>query len=136
MTTTLRFLAASVTAFLLLTAAAPSLADDPRCAGCGMKVDLRSRFASKIVQGKDALLFCDVGDLLRYLADKPTSMAAARVQDHRSGEWIRAQDAFYVKSEKAFQTPMGWGMGAFAKKKDAAALGAPMDIAAAMRAVK
>jgi hypothetical protein len=40
-------------------------------------------------------------------------------------------DAFYVRSEKAFSTPMRWGIAAFAKKVDAAAFGAPMDLPAA-----
>ncbi len=135
MTTTLRLLV-SVAAFVLLAAATPSLADDPRCAGCGMKVDLQSRFASRIVDGKETLLFCDVGDLLKYLSGKQSSAAAAAVRDHRSGEWIRAQDAFYVRSEKAFQTPMGWSIAAFAKRADAAAFGAPMDLGAALRSVR
>ncbi len=123
-------------AFLVLAAAAPALAEDARCAGCGMKVDLESRFTSKIVQGEKTLLFCDVGDLLRFLDEKPASTAGARVRDHRSGEWIRAQDAFYVRSEKDFSTPMRWSIAAFARKEDAAAFGAPMDLAGALRAVK
>ncbi len=129
---TVSFLAA----FLFLAPAARSLADDPRCAGCGMKVDLQSRFTSRIVQGKETLLFCDVGDLLRFLAEKPSSTAAAGVRDHRTGEWVSARDAFYVKSEKAFHTPMGWSIGAFSSRTDAAAFGAPMDLAAATRAVR
>ncbi len=126
----------SLAALLVLAATAPCRAEDPRCAGCGMKVDMESRFASRIVQGEKTLMFCDVGDLLTFLDGKPALVAAALARDHGSGEWIRAQDASYVRSEKAFRTPMRWGIAAFKNRKDAAAYGAPMDLAQALRAVK
>jgi hypothetical protein len=130
-----RLLTVSMAA-LALAAAVPCFAQDARCAACGMKVDLESRFASKIVQGEKTLLFCDVGDLLGFLDGKSALSAAARVRDHGTGEWIRAEDAFYVRSEKAFRTPMRWSIAAFENRQDAAAHGAPMDLASALKAVR
>ncbi len=107
-----------------------------QCAECGMKVDVESRFVSRIVQGTETLAFCDIGDLLSYMNKKSAPPAAAQVRDERSGRWISAEKAFFVRSEKAFRTPMGWSIAAFEKKEEAAAFGAPMDVAGALRTVK
>jgi nitrous oxide reductase accessory protein NosL len=121
---------------ILLAPATSSSAETVRCTECGMKVDVESRFTSRIVQGEGALMFCDIGDLLTYLNRTPSSRAAAQVRDHRSGKWIGAEKAFYVRSEEAFRTPMGWSIAAFESREVAAASGTPMDLAGALGAVR
>lgn len=107
-----------------------------KCAECGMTVDLGSKFCAKIVQDGKTLQFCDIGDLLVHLNTKSLSPAGSRVRDHKTGEWISADKAFYVHSGKAFKTPMGWGIAAFKNREDAAAFGSPLDLNGILRAVK
>jgi copper chaperone NosL len=121
---------------LVLYAAAPESALAAGCAECGMMVDRESKFCAKIVQGGKTSLFCDIGDLLTHLNKKSLSPAGAQVRDYKTGEWINADKAFYVHAEKAFKTPMGWGIAAFKNKEDAAAFGKPLDLAGILGAVK
>ncbi|HWR73279.1 MAG TPA: nitrous oxide reductase accessory protein NosL [Nitrospirota bacterium] len=108
-----------------------------KCAECGMMVDQGSKF-SALIEGdaKTILPFCDIGDLLVYLNKKSLAPATARVKEYKTGEWISADKAFYVHAEKAFKTPMGWGIAAFKNREDAAAYGTPRDLNGIMRAVK
>src|SRR5574337_1806387 len=94
-------------------------AADMKCTECGMMADRESKFFAWIVQDKNVLTFCDIGDLLTYLNKKSLSPEAARVRDYLSGETIDADTAVYVHAEKAFKTPMGWGIAAFKDKQKA-----------------
>ncbi len=120
---------------LLFFAVAPH-AEAVQCAQCGMTVDPASKFCARMLVNEQTLQFCDIGDLLTYINKKSLSPSFAEVKDYTSGEWIRADRAFYVHAEKAFQTPMGWGIAAFKTKLDAAAFGAPLDITDILNAVK
>lgn len=120
----------------LFISASPGIADMARCSECGMMVDQGSKFSSRLVQEGKQLDFCDIGDLLTYLNKRSISPSVAQVKDHNTGEPIAADKAFYVRAEKKFRTPMGWGIAAFKNRDDAASFGAPMDITAALKAVK
>ena len=120
----------------LFVSASPVVADTARCSECGMMVDQGSKFSSRLVQEGNQLDFCDIGDLLTYLNKRSISPSVAQVKDHTTGEPIAADKAFYVRAEKKFRTPMGWGIAAFKNKEDAASFGVPMDITAALKAVK
>lgn len=120
----------------LLLLLAPALARPTPCAECGMEVDPASRFSARVVRDGKELAFCDVGDLLAWLGRKESSAAGAEVRDHASGEWIAAEAAFYVRSEKAFRTPMRWSIAAFRTREGAAAYGVPMDLAGAIAAAR
>lgn len=106
------------------------------CAECGMTLDLASKFTAKIVQGEKTLYFCDIGDLLSYLNRKKPENVRAEVKDYTSGEWLDARAAFFVRSEKTFKSPMGWGIAAFKDGKAAAGFGSVMGFDAAAKAVK
>ncbi len=114
----------------------PASAEPAQCAECGMTVDESSKFHAKAVEAGKSLQFCDIGDLLVYLSKRSLSPSMAQVKDYRTGEWIGAEKAFYVRSEKTFKTPMGWGIAAFGTKADAAAFGAPADITGVLKAFK
>lgn len=129
-----RIIAISVSITILFLSSV--LAADMKCAECGMTVNQESKFYAWIVQDKNALPFCDIGDLLMYLNRKSLSPAAARVKDYLSGEMIDADKAFYVRAEKTFKTPMGWGIAAFKDKQEAEKFGAVMDFSGAAKAVK
>jgi copper chaperone NosL len=123
-------------ALSIFFAAAPKGALAANCAECGMMVDLESKFCAKIVQDGKTLLFCDIGDLLTHLNKKSLSPDRALVRDYKTGEWITADKAFYVHADKAFKTPMGWGIAAFKNRDDAAAFGNPLDLTVILRAVR
>lgn len=120
----------------VLAAAAANAGQASKCAECGMMVDLESKFCARLTQDGKTLPFCDIGDLLVHLNKKSLAPGAAQVRDYKTGEWINADKAFYVHAEKPFKTPMGWGIAAFKTREDAAAFGAPLDLAGVLRAVK
>ncbi len=123
-------------ALLIFVYCLPVAAETITCAECGMKSDLASKFTSKIVQGEKTLYFCDIGDLFAYLNRKKPQNAQAEVKDYNTGEWLDAQKAFYVRAEKKFRTPMGWGIASFKDRNDAAGYGSVMDFEAAIKAVQ
>ncbi len=127
---------AIIAASLTMPYPLPSLAADMKCAECGMMVDTGSKFYAWIVQDGNELPFCDIGDLLTYINKKSLSPATARVKDYLSGETIEANKALYVHAEKAFKTPMGWGIAAFKNKQEAAKFGAVMDFPGAAKMLK
>jgi nitrous oxide reductase accessory protein NosL len=122
----------AIIAFCSLSASAEMI----QCAHCGMGGDLGSKFTSRTVQAKQTRHFCDIGDLFSYLKEKPAAAAEAQVKDYRSGEWINAQQAYYVQSAKKFQTPMGWGIAAFKAKPEPAEFGIALDFNGMMKSLK
>lgn len=122
----------AIVAFCSLSASAEMVP----CAQCGMGADLSSKFTSRIVQAKQTLHFCDIGDLFAYLKTNPAAAAEAQVKDFKSGEWINAQQASYVQSAKKFQTPMGWGIAAFKTKPEIAEFGNALDFNGMMKSLK
>jgi nitrous oxide reductase accessory protein NosL len=106
------------------------------CAQCGMGADLGAKFTSRIVQVKQTLHFCDIGDLFAYLKANPAAAAVAQVKDYKSGEWVNAQQAYYVHSAKKFQTPMGWSIAAFKARPEGAEFGNALDFNAMANSLK
>ena len=121
---------------LILLAFSPVQAMDTRCAECGMKVMMDSKFSSRIVQGDTVLYFCDIGDLFSYLKKTRLNNARAEVKDYITGEWIDARKAYYANSSKKFSTPMGWGIAAFKDKNEASKAGTVVDFDGTAKALK
>ncbi len=121
---------------LLLLSAGAASAETVKCTECGMTCDLASKFIARIVQRDQTNYFCDVGDLFSYLNRKKPDVSRVEVRDYESGAWTDAHKAYFVRAEKKFRTPMGWGIAAFADKGKAAEYGAAMDLDAAAKAVK
>lgn len=103
------------------------------CAQCGMGADLNSKFTARTVLAKQTLHFCDIGDLFAYLKTHPAAAAEAQVKDYKTGDWIKARQAYYVHSAGKFQTPMGWGIAAFKAKQEAADFGTALDFDGMMK---
>ncbi len=103
------------------------------CAQCGMGVDLSSKFIARTAQEKQTLHFCDIGDLFAYLKTHPAAATEAQVRDYKTGDWIKARQAYYVHSAKKFQTPMGWGIAAFKAKPESAEFGNALDFDGMMK---
>lgn len=103
-------------AFVLLFAAAacgqsqmaPATLDTANedCARCRMRISDR-RFAAQIVApGEEPRFFDDLGCFEQEIKEKPQpGGAVAYVADHRTGEWVRAATAVYVRVP-SLATPM------------------------------
>jgi nitrous oxide reductase accessory protein NosL len=118
--------------FLLSSASAA----DIMCAECGMRVDMESKYSARAMQGKTTLYFCDIGDLFVHLKKNNLKEARIEVKDYSSGAWIDARKAFYVHSEKKFNTPMGWGTAGFKDNGEASKFGVAMDFEATAKVLK
>ncbi len=106
------------------------------CTECGMMVDVNSPFAAKITRGDKTSYFCDIGDLFSYLNRKGAEGASIEVKDFGKNEWIDGRKAFFVKAEKKFKTPMGWGVAAFKDRNSASESGTALDFDAMAKALK
>jgi copper chaperone NosL len=98
------------------------------CRFCRM-VGSNGRFAAQLVApGQDPLYFDDIGCLLQYAraSAERSPGAEAFVADHRTGAWVSARQALYVRHD-AIETPMGSRLMAFAsvesRDQDQAAAG-------------
>ncbi len=111
-------------------------AEPIHCTECGMMLDVHSPFTAKITQGEKISYFCDIGDLFTYLKRKSSEGASIEVKDFVSNEWIDGRKAFFVKAEKKFRTPMGWGIASFKDKDKASESGTPMDFDTMAKALK
>lgn len=85
------------------------------CSFCKMAISEKQFAAEIIAEDEQVLKFDDIGCLLRHrqAAGNQLKPAAIFVTDHDSRQWLKAEDAFFVKS-KTFKTPMGSGIVAFA----------------------
>jgi copper chaperone NosL len=85
------------------------------CAHCRMQV-LDARFAGQLVAPQEEpKFFDDIGCLRDYLkaAESLPSGSVAYVGDHRTGQWVRAATAVYVRDDR-IETPMSSHVIAFA----------------------
>jgi copper chaperone NosL len=90
------------------------------CSFCRMAVS-EKHFAAQIVTDDERFLkFDDIGCMLRFRrkSDGKAKILAHFVSGYDSGDWIKAEEAFFVKS-KTVKTPMGSHILAFADKTKA-----------------
>jgi copper chaperone NosL len=108
-------------------AAPPPVVLDPAidaCAECKMSVKDSGYAAQVIAKDGRVYKFDDLGCLLAYLKANPSVEAAARyVQDSGTKTWLGLEAAWYVVA-KEVETPMGYGIHAFASKGAAEAFAA------------
>ena len=77
------------------------------------------RFAAAALPERgEAILFDDIGELLKYYQAHPQSYRALYVNDYLDKRWLRAEDAWYLQSSQ-IRSPMGWGLAAFADESAA-----------------
>ena len=83
------------------------------CSLCRMAVSER-RFAAEVVTEEGRVeVFDDVGCLVDWLGENGRPAGAGTfVVDYRTGEWLAAEGAAYVRSPE-LSTPMGHGIVAF-----------------------
>ncbi|MCK9494656.1 MAG: nitrous oxide reductase accessory protein NosL [Dehalococcoidia bacterium] len=85
------------------------------CAHCGMLID-DVRFVAAWIDSGDEAHFDDIGCMVGAIETAPPS-ASARffVTEYETGDWIAAEDAFYVRSD-GIRSPMAYGLAASATR--------------------
>ena len=79
------------------------------------------RFAAAALPERgEAILFDDIGELLKYRQAHPQQYRELYVNDYAAKEWLTAERAWYLLSP-AIRSPMGWGLAAFADEASARA---------------
>lgn len=128
--------AAIVLTFAVLVLLAACDDDDPNappaiaygvtpCAECDMIISDERYAAATIIadsRGRpEPLAFDDIGDQIDYESSHSGLTILSRwVHDHTTHEWLRAEEATYVRSP-ALHTPMASGIAAFASRDAAEA---------------
>ncbi len=93
------------------------------CARCGM-LTADARFASAAVEPDGAAhVYDDIGCLLEVWRSGALTGMRLWVHDHESMAWIRAEAATFVLAP-GIESPMGFGLAAFAGPEDAVAFAA------------
>ena len=101
------------------------IAAEDMCAFCKMAISEKQYAAEFLNRDGDASKFDDIGCLASYLKAKQSrgDVAAYFVVDYDTRQWVKAEQAYFVKSEE-FKTPMSGRLVAFkdrSKAEEAAA---------------
>ncbi len=95
--------------------------DRDSCEKCRMLIS--DRYHAAQVRGgekQQAHKFDDIGDAVSWLAEQPwkdDTKTEIWVTDHRTGEWLNARQAWYVREK---QTPMNYGFSAETEQRETA----------------
>jgi copper chaperone NosL len=116
----------AVIAAVWLSACAPAGPQPPEiaygqdvCDECGMIVSEAKYAAATLVEKGGPHKFDSIADMLAYHMERPNEQVRAWfVHDYGTGNWIRAETAFYVVNDK-IHSPMPPGIAAF-ESQDAA----------------
>jgi copper chaperone NosL len=97
-----------------------ALAPEDMCDYCRMVIS-EKRYAAEFIdnEGK-AFKFDDIGCMVNFIKSKrsTTKVVAHFVMDFDSRQWIKADDAYYVRSPE-LTTPMNGGIAAFGDQSKA-----------------
>ena len=89
------------------------------CSYCKMAISEKQYAAEFIDNDGKAFKFDDIGCMVNFIQTKKVSNVAAYfVMDLDNKEWLKADDAFFVRTP-AFYTPMGGNTAAFKDKSRA-----------------
>jgi len=98
------------------------------CASCGMIISEARFAAATVLTNGESRKFDDIGEMLVYHMEHPTEQVEAWfVHDYDGEHWIRAETAYFVRSE-AIKSPMGGNIVAFEDEDAAAALAAEFQV--------
>jgi len=87
------------------------------CERCLMIINEARYAAAYVTETGETRRFDDIGGMFAYNDEISEDVAVFWVHDFDSEEWLKADEAFYVKSQQ--QTPMGFGIIAFADQQRA-----------------
>ena len=90
------------------------------CSFCRMSISDKRYAAELIDEAEGVFKFDDIGCMTNFIKQKRSNVptAALFVMDFESREWMKAEDAFYVRSAE-LKTPMSHGLAAFKHKSSA-----------------
>lgn len=81
------------------------------CDRCQMIINEARYAAAYVMPDGQARRFDDIGGMIAYTREVPEDVAVFWVHDFDTEEWLKADEAFYIKSDHL--TPMGFGIVAF-----------------------
>ena len=93
---------------------------DDMCSFCRMSIS-EKRYAAELIDDDGQVFkFDEIGCLANFIKQKrnDVSIHASFVMDFDRREWLKAQDAIYVRSSE-FKTPMNGGIVAFKEQSSA-----------------
>lgn len=91
------------------------------CTRCGMIIEDTPFAASYMTRSGEPRIFDDIGDMMVHQAETREEVHAYWVRDYETGEWLRAEEAFFVQTSE-IHTPMGYGLLALKEKGSATAV--------------
>jgi copper chaperone NosL len=91
------------------------------CDQCKMIISEENAAAAYWTSSGEARRFDDIGGMLLHHLEREEEVAAFWVHDSYSGDWLRAEEATIVMNA-GVETPMGFGLAAFADPARADAL--------------
>lgn len=97
-----------------------SLAPEDMCSYCRMAIS-EKQFAAEVIDGDSrAFKFDDIGCMVDFVEGKKNEVpiAAYFVMDFDKREWIKGEDAYYVRAPEVL-TPMSGGVIAFSTQSQA-----------------
>jgi copper chaperone NosL len=97
-----------------------ALTREDMCSYCRMAIS-EKQYAAQLIDGEgQASKFDDIGCMTNFIDSKKNSPkpAAYFVMDFDERQWVKAEDAFYVRSEE-LQTPMNKAIVAFRNQSNA-----------------
>ena len=96
-----------------------ALAPEDVCAYCKMAIS-EKRYAAEFIDSEgQASKFDDIGCMGNFIKSRnATAITAYFVMDFNEGKWIKADNAYYVRSDE-LRTPMNGGIIAFQNESDA-----------------
>ena len=119
-------------AMVLVVASCQSATQEPvaieandMCAFCRMSISEKRYAAELIDRDGEAFKFDDIGCMTNFRKEKKNDgpIRATFVMDFERREWLKAEDAFYVRSAE-FKTPMSGGIVALRDESNALAAAA------------
>jgi copper chaperone NosL len=88
------------------------------CEFCGMIISEERFAAAYVTADGHGHTFDDIGDMIKAYLKMQEDVTAFFVHDHESGNWVRAETAYFVLSQE-LPTPMFSGLAAFDSKDKA-----------------
>lgn len=90
------------------------------CSYCKMAISETQYAAEILTEDGEPLPFDDLACLALYLKERPVNVGAIFVMDYSSRTWVKAEEAYFLRSPR-FKTPMSGGIAAFREKAGAEA---------------
>ena len=89
-----------------------AIEESDMCNFCRMSISEKRYAAELIDKDGEVFKFDDIGCMANFIKQKKPEVRASFVMDYDHREWLKGEEAFYVRSPQ-FKTPMSGGIAAF-----------------------